>query len=383
MISSDCLTSGQRVLVAGWQRARSLGSATLKASCPTCSPDLNPLPSPPHPLHPGNIWTHLLPALLILALAAGGQLEVWAGAAVSYWINVLSIAACFFGSVLYHTCMAHHCMHDRLLKLDVRGLVEGVVRGCCCVLWAIRSVQLTDRRLTRGPPTSPRSPPLPNPPTKKQQVCGILLVLCGGGHMVLWWGLACFPTTRFAFALAYAACGVFSVAATLHARSALQRGLPLLGLLLLRLGVYAARVVLEGGSGAVVGTAMQHYLAMEGCSLVGGLLNVARVPERWLQPSDPEQPAPLDYWLNSHQVSCRVGVRVVWRMEGTVCGGAASTCGHESTAECPAPCLDPHPTPQLMHVLVAAAMWQLHLGAAADYRAVVALESGEARCPTA
>ena len=125
--------------------------------------------------------------------------------------------------------------------------------------------------------------------------------------MVLWWGLACFPTTRAAFAAAYYACGFWACFSALRACSALQRGLPLLGLLLLRLGVYLARAVLERSSDGSAGVALQHYLAMEACSLAGGLLNVARVPERWLQPSDPSQPAPLDYWLNSHQVEPRLG----------------------------------------------------------------------------
>ena len=38
------------------------------------------------------------------------------------------------------------------------------------------------------------------------------------------------------------------------------------------------------------------------CSLAGGLLNVLRIPERWLQPEDPTTAAPLDFFLNSHQV---------------------------------------------------------------------------------
>ena len=68
----------------------------------------------------GNIWSHLAPALLMLALAAGGQLQAWHGAAAAYWANLGSILLCFLGSVLYHTCLAHHHHHDRLLKLDVR-----------------------------------------------------------------------------------------------------------------------------------------------------------------------------------------------------------------------------------------------------------------------
>lgn len=54
-------------------------------------------------------------------------------------------------------------------------------------------------------------------------------------------------------------------------------------------------------------------------SLAGGALNVLRIPERWLQPEDPKQPAPLDLFCNSHQVgacvwdcgACGIAVRVL------------------------------------------------------------------------
>ena len=56
------------------------------------------------------------------------------------------------------------------------------------------------------------------------------------------------------------------------------------------------------------------------------------------------------------------------------CHACLPTSAH--SAPLPAcPCL------QLMHVLVAAAMWQLHLGASADYRTVNALLDGTAQCP--
>ncbi|EFN56054.1 hypothetical protein CHLNCDRAFT_52154 [Chlorella variabilis] len=229
----------------------------------------------------GNIWTHLLPALLLVVLVLGGQLQAWQGARLAFAANVGSIAACFLGSVLYHTCMANHHQHDHWLKLDV---------------------------------------------------CGILLVLVGGGHMVLWWGLYCHPAARATFALLYYGCAAGCVWAALRARTAAGRGLPMLALLLVRISAFAARLLLEPPS-----VALQHYAAMEVCSLAGGLLNVLRIPERWLQPEDPTTAAPLDFFLNSHQI---------------------------------------------MHVLVAAAMWQLHLGAAADYRTVSALLDGSMQCPS-
>lgn len=149
--------------------------------------------------------------------------------------------------------------------------------------------------------------------------------------MVLWWGLHCHPNTRHAFGVLYYACGALCVWGALTAKTAKGRGLPMLALVLVRISSFVTRAVLEPPS-----QALQHYVAMEVASLTGGLLNVLRIPERWLQPADPLKPAPLDYLLNSHQ---------------------------------------------LMHVLVAVAMWQLHLGATKDYHTVQALLAGTAHCP--
>ena len=60
------------------------------------------------------------------------------------------------------------------------------------------------------------------------------------------------------------------------------------------------------------------------CSVLGATLNVLRLPERWLHaPDRPRQAGLLDYWGNSHQ---------------------------------------------LMHVLVAAALLNLHLGGRVDWQ---------------
>lgn len=76
-------------------------------------------------------------------------------------------------------------------------------------------------------------------------------------------------------------------------------------------------------------------LRLQAYSLVGGAINALHVPERWLQPADPAKPAPLDYWLNSHQI---------------------------------------------MHVCVALAMLHLHLGAEHDYHTVTQLRAGALQC---
>ena len=90
------------------------------------------------------------------------------------------------------------------------------------------------------------------------QVCGILLVLVGGGHMVLWWGLYCHPAARATFALLYYGCAAGCVWAALRARTAAGRGLPMLALLLVRISAFAARLLLEPPS-----VALQHFAAME------------------------------------------------------------------------------------------------------------------------
>lgn len=81
--------------------------------------------------------------------------------------------------------------------------------------------------------------------------------------MVLWWGLWCWPAWRALFCALYYACGVAGVAASLRASSALGRGLPMLGLLAVRLASFAARGLLEARSGAGLSEALCHYVAME------------------------------------------------------------------------------------------------------------------------
>lgn len=80
-----------------------------------------------------------------------------------------------------------------------------------------------------------------------------------------------------------------------------------------------------------------HYRAdndpLQVCTVAGASVNVLRIPERWVQPrSKHRTAAPLDYWLNSHQ---------------------------------------------LMHIFVTIAMFSLYLGASADYH----FSTGHSGCP--
>lgn len=162
------------------------------------------------------------------------------------------------------------------------------------------------------------------------QVFAVLAVLVLGGHTQLAWGLHCAPGLRAAFLCGYHLAGLACVHAALTAATPLRRAVPMAALMLIRLASLAARLAIGQGGGG-----LQHYLWMEGLSLAGGVINAARWPERWLQPADAAAPAPLDLVANSHQI---------------------------------------------MHVMVAGALWLLHRGLEADSRVLAALRAGTAVC---
>ena len=67
----------------------------------------------------GNIWVHLLPALLLGTAVMSGSLLPWPLARVAFWEAVVPILVCLSGSVLYHTLMANHWHYQKYLFIDV------------------------------------------------------------------------------------------------------------------------------------------------------------------------------------------------------------------------------------------------------------------------
>ena len=67
----------------------------------------------------GNIWTHLLPLVVLTLALVGGWLPAWPRAPWAFYENILPILLCFGASVAYHTNMAHHVAYRRWLLLDV------------------------------------------------------------------------------------------------------------------------------------------------------------------------------------------------------------------------------------------------------------------------
>lgn len=211
----------------------------------------------------GNIWTHLVPMMLLLLLVFGGLERPWEHAPVAYYANTLSILGCFLLSVCYHTFMGCHHHYHNWLTLDV---------------------------------------------------CGVYMALLGSEWVVVDWGFPCHPTIRLSATVVYYAIGLTGLLFSCCASSAMLRGVPMLALTVTRLGLLVLRGVLSGGSTEAVG----YYWAMEAIALFGGVVNVARWPEKWVQPKGKRQAGLLDYWGNSHQImhiSVAVGLLLVhWAM---------------------------------------------------------------------
>ena len=78
-------------------------------------------------------------------------------------------------------------------------------------------------------------------------------------HRILHWGFPCHPALCSAFVGVYYTTAVAAVASAVFARTAMQRGLPMLGLLAIRLAALATRIALRSGSQSAV----RHYVVME------------------------------------------------------------------------------------------------------------------------
>ncbi|XP_067170991.1 progestin and adipoQ receptor family member 4 [Apteryx mantelli] len=192
----------------------------------------------------GNIYTHGVPLVGFLLLVPGALPR--APPAAVAWLGLGHYVACVappLASVVYHVFMSHRAgagLYRRLLALDL---------------------------------------------------CGVALVNTLGAVPIIYCALPCRPGPCGAALAAYGAlCG----AALWGAVGAAGRGRRLAafaGPALFRLAV----VGLRGAVGLGARRALAPYARMEALALLGGLVNVARVPERW-------RPGAFDYWANSHQL---------------------------------------------------------------------------------
>ncbi|XP_046906763.1 progestin and adipoQ receptor family member 4-like isoform X2 [Hypomesus transpacificus] len=104
--------------------------------------------------------------------------------------------------------------------------------------------------------------------------------------------LLCYPVSRLAAMLSYTLLSAYGIYSATTARSNTRRLRAFAWQALFRLGLFLLR---WGGPGAGSPSSLRLFLTMDLLALLGGLVNISRVPERF-------HPGLFDYWCNSHQI---------------------------------------------------------------------------------
>ncbi|KAG7492205.1 hypothetical protein MATL_G00011830 [Megalops atlanticus] len=121
---------------------------------------------------------------------------------------------------------------------------------------------------------------------------GVCMVNTLGALPIVYITLLCYPSLRSTALLAYMLLSAHGVYSALTARSNVRRLRSFAFQALFRLFLFTLRWVGVGtGSPASLG----HFLTMDLLALLGGVINISRIPERF-------RPGLFDYWCNSHQI---------------------------------------------------------------------------------
>ena len=249
-----------------------------------------------------NVLSHLVPlALLLLSLATGTLSATWPrnGGTIEDWslvLHALPVVLCLSGSVAYHLMMADFSNYSKYLSVDVCGILLMVVDGtramasrpAGCVAVSGSGAQFSPLALLREAlvSLSAARPPPSLPSLSRSSVSS---------------ALSSAALARDAALASYAALVVLAASKALRGRTAAERGVPLLALLVARFAVLAARFtevknmpVSSASSSSSLRAALGWYACAEAASFVGGLFNVLRVPERWVKPLPPPKRAEAD-----------------------------------------------------------------------------------------
>lgn len=113
-----------------------------------------------------------------------------------------------------------------------------------------------------------------------------------GALPIVYSTLLCYPWLRGTALLAYIALSSYAIYCAVTARSSVRRLRSFAGQALFRFFFLGLRWVGVGGGSP---TSLRHFLTMEALAVSGGVINIARVPERFC-------PGLFDYWCNSHQI---------------------------------------------------------------------------------
>ncbi|MBN3316544.1 PAQR4 protein, partial [Atractosteus spatula] len=123
-------------------------------------------------------------------------------------------------------------------------------------------------------------------------MCGICMINTLGALPIVYTTLLCYPRMRGVALLAYVLLSSCSIYGAVTAPSSARRLWSFAWQALFRLLLFLLR---GAGLGAGAPGALRHFLAMDALALLGGIINVSRVPERL-------RPGRFDYWGNSHQI---------------------------------------------------------------------------------
>lgn len=192
----------------------------------------------------GNIYTHGIPLLGFIFLLPLSM--PWSQITVS-WLGVVHYLACItpqLGSVLYHLFMNH--------------------KGGAPVYHTLLTVDM----------------------------CGVCMVNTLGALPIIYVTLLCYPSTRSAALLMYTCLSSYAIYCAITASSNVTRLRSFAWQAFFRFLFFYLRWV---GLGTGHPSSLQRYLVMDSLALLGGMINISRIPERW-------KPGKFDYWFNSHQI---------------------------------------------------------------------------------
>uniref|UniRef100_A0A673KRE0 Progestin and adipoQ receptor family member 4-like n=1 Tax=Sinocyclocheilus rhinocerous TaxID=307959 RepID=A0A673KRE0_9TELE len=104
--------------------------------------------------------------------------------------------------------------------------------------------------------------------------------------------LLCYPSSRRVAMLAYLLLSGYGVHCAVSAQSNVHRLQSFAWQAIFRFVLFMLRLT---GAGRGSPAALRLYLTMDTLALLGGLVNISRLPERF-------SPGRFDYWFNSHQI---------------------------------------------------------------------------------
>lgn len=120
----------------------------------------------------------------------------------------------------------------------------------------------------------------------------MFVFLSAGALPIVYSTLLCYPFTRTVALLVYILLSSYAIYCAITARSRVRRLRSFAWQALFRFSFFLLRWVGVGGGSP---TSLRHFLTMDALAVVGGVINITRIPERF-------RPGLFDYWCNSHQI---------------------------------------------------------------------------------